>query len=114
MPRTEKQEQLLKECTVFRTRGSGPGGQHRNKTESRIELVHRPTGLKVVSDDSRSQHRNLEIALERLQRRIDEAARVETPRIMRIRRLRGVQKRILENKRHRSETKRLRRRPEGD
>lgn len=114
MPRTEAQEFLLTECLVRRSRGSGPGGQHRNKTESRIELVHQPTGITVVCDDTRSQHRNLDLALERLERRIEESLRVATPRVIRTKRLRRVQQGILLRKRQRSETKRLRRKPERD
>ena len=38
-------------------RGSGPGGQHRNKTESCVSIVHKPTGMKVTID-SRDQHAN--------------------------------------------------------
>lgn len=47
-------------------RAGGPGGQHQNKTESAVRVVHVPTGLAVVVRDGRSQHRNRALALQRL------------------------------------------------
>jgi len=44
------------------SRGSGPGGQHRNRTESCITAVHKPTGTSVRID-MRSQHQSKEMAL---------------------------------------------------
>jgi ribosome-associated protein len=77
----------------------GPGGQHANTANTRVELVFdvatsavlssRQRALlqerlgavvRVVASDERSQARNRELALERLARRIDEALRVERPR----------------------------------
>lgn len=46
--------------------GSGPGGQHRNKTESTITLTHPASGVSVRAGDEKSQHRNKRIALRRL------------------------------------------------
>lgn len=56
---------------IQRTRGSGPGGQHRNKTESCVVVTHRPTGL-TAKADMRSQFRSKEVALRILQERIRE------------------------------------------
>jgi len=47
-------------------RGSGPGGQHVNTTESAVRAVHLPTGLSAIARDERSQTANRKRALERL------------------------------------------------
>jgi len=57
---------LLGECEVDRYRASGPGGQHRNKTESAIRLRHRLTGATAIGEDSRSQSENKLHAVRRL------------------------------------------------
>src|SRR5919109_144612 len=49
-------EQLLAQCEVDTYRASGPGGQKRNKTSSAVRLRHRPSGLIVIAEESRSQH----------------------------------------------------------
>jgi len=59
---------------VVATRGSGPGGQHRNKTDSCIVATHRPTGLRVRID-MRSQHRSRAMALQVLAARLYELER---------------------------------------
>jgi peptide chain release factor 1 len=55
------------------TRGSGPGGQHRNKTASAIQLTHKPTGIMVRAESEKSQHRNKEAAKALLRARIAES-----------------------------------------
>lgn len=57
---------LLAACEVEYFRGSGPGGQHRNKTESAVRLRHPTTGLVVQATERRSQTQNLGVALERM------------------------------------------------
>jgi hypothetical protein len=59
-------ESLLQDCDTRRGRRSGPGGQHRNKVETAIVLVHRPTGTKAEATERRSQHENKCVAVHRL------------------------------------------------
>lgn len=57
---------LLKQVSETRTRRSGPGGQHRNKVETAVILVHRPTGISTEASERRSQGENRQVALKRL------------------------------------------------
>lgn len=57
---------LVAQCDVDRYRASGPGGQHRNKTESAVRLRHRATGVSAIGEDSRSQVENKAHAVRRL------------------------------------------------
>lgn len=61
---------LLAECDVHLHRTRGPGGQHRNKVETAVRLVHRPSGLVATSSETRSQHENKARALHRLREAI--------------------------------------------
>lgn len=63
-------EALLAQCDFDRFRGSGPGGQKRNVTDSAVRLRHRPSGLSAKATESRSQHENRARALRRLRRRL--------------------------------------------
>ena len=56
------------------TCGSGPGGQHRNKTASTVQLTHKPSGLMVRVENERSQHQNLYLAKQLLAARLQERA----------------------------------------
>jgi len=49
-------DELLARCEVDLYRASGPGGQKRNKTSSAVRLRHLPSGLRVIAEESRSQH----------------------------------------------------------
>lgn len=70
MPRidylTASDDALIAQCEVDRYRASGPGGQHRNKTESAVRLRHRLTGVTAIGEDSRSQAENKVHAVRRL------------------------------------------------
>ena len=60
------ESELMNDCDVKRTRGSGPGGQHRNKVETAIVLTHRPTGVMGTASERRSQKDNQREAMFRL------------------------------------------------
>jgi peptide chain release factor 2 len=109
----ESDEELLRECEVDTFRSSGPGGQHVNKTESAVRLKHLPSGVVVMSQQERSQHRNKALCLEKLRAKIEKlnyrpAKRVPT------RVPRSVKNRTLEAKARRSRIKQLRSRPSAD
>ena len=70
MPRADyllaSDDALIGQCEVDRYRASGPGGQHRNKTESAVRLRHKLTGVTAIGEDSRSQAENKVHAVRRL------------------------------------------------
>jgi ribosome-associated protein len=99
---------LLAECQETFFVGSGPGGQHRNKTESAVRLVHLPTGVAVTATERRSQARNRAAALERLRAALLPLSR--RPAVRRpTRPSRSARERRLAEKRRRSERKASRR-----
>jgi peptide chain release factor 2 len=109
----ESDDDLLRECEVDTFRSSGPGGQHVNKTESAVRLTHLPTGVIVTSRESRSQHRNKALCLQKLRKKINQlnhrpATRVPT------RVSRSAKNRTLEEKTRRARIKQLRSKPSGD
>jgi len=122
----------MAEIELRTSRSSGPGGQHANVTASRVEAsfgvadssaltaeqrarVSARLGPRVTAtaQDTRSQHRNRELALERLAERLAHALEVRRPRT-RTRPTRASQRRRVESKKRRGETKRARRRPDLD
>jgi peptide chain release factor 1 len=64
-----------RDLDIKTTRGSGPGGQARNKTETCVVITHKPTGLTVRSDAERSQHDNRRFARAILASRLAERQR---------------------------------------
>ena len=72
---------LEQEVEVETYRASGPGGQHRNVTDSAVRLLHRPSGVRVSATESRSQHQNREQAFQRLIERLTALNRVPRRRL---------------------------------
>jgi hypothetical protein len=62
--------ELLEQCTVRHGRRKGPGGQHRNKTDSAVALIHKPTGVEGQAGERRSQVENHRNAVKRLRLRL--------------------------------------------
>ncbi len=106
-------ETLEREVEMQAFRASGPGGQHVNRTESALRLTHAPSGVVVIAQDSRSQHRNRETAFARLVERLERLNRVPKKRVA-TRPTFASKKRRIEGKKLRSGTKRLRSRVKGD
>jgi ribosome-associated protein len=117
----------LSEIELRVSRSSGPGGQHANKAETRVEAVfdveastalsrhqkHRVVAkaghvLRAVSQDERSQLRNRELAIDRLVAKLADALRVERARVA-TKPTRAAKEKRLDEKKRRGETKRLRR-----
>lgn len=99
---------LAAECEETFFVGGGPGGQHRNKSETAVRLVHAPTGVTVTATERRSQAQNRAAALERLRARLHALAARPRPRRA-TRPTRGSKERRLAEKRHRGERKASRR-----
>ncbi len=69
-PAARPSDALLAQCRETRTKRSGPGGQHRNKTETAVVLTHLPTGITAEACERRSQAENRRVALWRLRLRL--------------------------------------------
>jgi len=104
---------LERDCDLEFFIASGPGGQHRNKVETGVRLVHRPTGIVVTAVERRSQHANREAAFERMAARLQELQRVRKPR-RRTRPTAASRVRRLEAKHRVSQLKRQRSTPPND
>jgi protein subunit release factor B len=98
---------LERDCEMQFFRGTGPGGQNRNKVETAVRLVHRPTGLMVTAEEHRTQRANREAAYARMADQLEEMQRPEIPRLA-TKPTAGSRERRLDTKRRSSAIKRLR------
>ena len=122
----------LREVVLRTSRSSGPGGQHANVTESRVEAIFDVAAsaslseaqkarimarcgpvVRAVAQDARSQARNRELALERLRARLTHGLEVQRTRRP-TKPSAGAKARRVEAKRRQSRRKRERRRPPDD
>ena len=107
-------EALAAECLFDFFIASGPGGQHRNKTETGVRLTHTPTGVVVTATERRSQGQNRGAALDRLREKLEQLAFVPKTRRP-TKASRGSKERRLATKKRAGTTKKLRRdRPSAD
>jgi len=112
-PYTLDRELLEREVEVDVFRASGPGGQHVNKTNSALRLTHPPSGVVVIAQDSPSQHRNRDIAFERLIVRLAKLNHVPKKRVP-TKPSRSAKKRRIETKKQVGAKKQARGRVRGD
>lgn len=97
-------EDVARDCDVQVFRASGPGGQCVNTTDSAVRMTHVPSGLTVVSRESRSQFRNRQLCLQKLRTQFER--RAVPPKVRRATKVpRRAKERRLAEKRQRSQTK---------
>jgi len=97
----------IRDIRIEYYRSRGPGGQRKNKKETAVRIRHIPTGITAIATESRSQARNRQLALKRLNERLERLKRKKKRRIPTKISV-SVKERILKKKRLRSEKKRLR------
>jgi hypothetical protein len=73
-------EALMAECEIHFGRGSGPGGQHRNKVETAVSLLHKPTQVLAKASERRKQIENRRMALRRLREKLARTVRRQVDR----------------------------------
>ena len=106
--KTPDLDKLARQCDITFHRASGPGGQHRNKVETAVRVVHRPTGLIARASERRSREQNRREALKRLAEKIALRSRRPKPRVATVK-SEAVREREREERARASEKKRARR-----
>lgn len=74
-------EELFRQCGMEAFKGSGNGGQKRNKTSSAVRLRHAPTGITVTDCSGRSQHQNRHEALKKMRFQLALEVRINIPSV---------------------------------
>jgi protein subunit release factor B len=106
-------EALARDCAIEFFTAGGPGGQHRNKTESGVRIRHLPSGIVVTATERRSQHQNRAVALSRLFLELERRSRPRKPR-KKTRPTGASRAERLEGKKRRARLKRSRGAPSAD
>lgn len=101
-------DKLLEECEIQTYKASGKGGQHVQKTDSAVRLIHIPTGIRVTSQQERSQYLNKKICLEKLKKKLLERTKKRKKRIP-TKKPKSIRESELKEKKHHSEKKHRRR-----
>ena len=107
----DSDDALLSECKIETFRSSGKGGQHANKTESAVRLTHTKSGIQVMCQDERSQYLNKTKCIKELRLRIEKHNYIPPKRI-RTKPTRASVERRLSTKKHKSEKKNNRKKPD--
>ena len=113
IPIPNDDESLLAECKIETFRSGGKGGQHTNKTESAVRLTHMKSGIQVTCQDERSQYLNKLKCIKEIRLRI-EKNNYRPPKRIRTKPTRGSIERRLLAKKHKSEKKKNRKKPNSD
>jgi len=74
-PSTLEEDDFLAQCELSFGRATGPGGQHRNRVETAVVFVHKPTGLEAGASERRRQFDNRIAAIKRLRLKVAVRAR---------------------------------------
>ena len=106
-------DELARQCRAEAFHASGPGGQGVNTADSAVRMRHVPTGITVVSRESRSQFRNRQMCLQKLRHKFELLA-VPPKQRRATKPTKASQQRRLDQKRRDAQVKKLRGRPTDD
>ena len=107
----ENDDDLLKECEVQVYRSSGKGGQHVNTTDSAVRVKHLPSGITTACQESRSQHVNKQICLNKIRAIVVENNKIKKKRIPTKKKY-SAKVKTLKKKKIRSDIKKNRQKPD--
>jgi len=110
---TTDPELLAREVEIEFIKSSGPGGRHRDTSQTGVRITHPPSGISVTCTDTRSQAENRSIALERLRQKLENLNKPEKER-KKTKPTRSSKQKRRRHKRIRREKKHLREKIEPD